>query len=213
MLPISLNIQGKPVLVVGGGNVAERKVRTLLTYGAHVTVISPQLTDGLKDLAERGQVQWRAYEYSPNVLEIRPVLAYVATNSAEVNAQATHDAQQCGIPVNRADAPEQSDFASLATVDKSPLTVAIGTGGASPALLALIKARINSVITDELAILAQWLGELRTTVLIDEQIERAQLYRAIVGSDVIALLESDLPQEARAKFDAIVAQYTKVVQG
>jgi len=130
--PITLtNLRRAPVVVVGGGAVAERKVRGLVDAGAAVRLISPALTPGLRVLADAGAIKWHARPYQPGDLD-GARLVFTATNQRAVNAQVAGDALAAGQLCNVADDPAAGDF-HLPAVHREPgLVVAVSTDGASP---------------------------------------------------------------------------------
>jgi precorrin-2 dehydrogenase/sirohydrochlorin ferrochelatase len=192
--PVMLNIIGKRCVIVGGGKVSARKTAGLLDSGAQVTVISPVLDPDLQRYADDGQVQWisRAYE-SGLLTELRPFLVFAATDSPEVNRQVAEDANAIPVLVNIADDPTNGDFHNMMSVRRNPITVALSTGGASPGLSKRMKQRIEEIMSDDYAIIAQWLGEIRPQIKtqLDSQSDRAALYNAILDSDIPSLLSQN----------------------
>jgi uroporphyrin-III C-methyltransferase/precorrin-2 dehydrogenase/sirohydrochlorin ferrochelatase len=160
-LPIFLKLAGQPCAVIGGGEVAARKVALLLQAGAHVTVTAPQLCATLTELAVSGKIHHRATMFSADALNDIALLI-AATDDRSVNADASRLAQARRIPVNVVDDPELCSFFMPAIVDRSPVMIAISTGGAAPVLARLLRARIESLIPaayGQLATLAQRLRE------------------------------------------------------
>lgn len=203
--PITLQLNGKRILIVGGGKVAARKVPALLAAGAKLTILSPNLDKSLQTLP----LNWIQADYSRSLLEnLRPALLFAATNQPEVNQAIRKDAQELGIWLNLADDAESSDFHNMATIDKSPFTIAISSAGSSPALLRLLKERIDAVLSDGLIALAHWLGAIRskTRDKLQNQSERQALYERIIASDVLALLEAGKDEEAQALFNQLVEE-------
>ncbi len=143
--PIFLDIREQPVVVIGGGDVALRKVNLLRSAGARVTVISPEAHQGIRALADNGEIEWRAEAYGDDHLAgARLVMA--ATNLAEVNARVAQTARQAGIPVNVADNPDKGSFITPSIIDRSPVMIAVSTGGAAPVLARLIRTRLEALI-------------------------------------------------------------------
>ncbi|HEU5102232.1 MAG TPA: bifunctional precorrin-2 dehydrogenase/sirohydrochlorin ferrochelatase [Roseiflexaceae bacterium] len=140
--PISLtNLRGAPVVVVGGGAVAERKLRGLLEAGAAVRLISPALTLGLQALADSRVIEWLARPYQPGDLA-GARLAFAATNQRAVNAQVAGDAEALGLLCNVADDPQSGSF-HLPAVHRQPgLVVAVSTEGASPSRAKQVRDQI-----------------------------------------------------------------------
>lgn len=203
--PIMLNVSGRACVVVGGGGVAARKVATLLETGAAVTIISPTLVPPLADLLAMGRIHAIHAPYTSGMLDdAQPLLVFAATDNPVVNAQVATDAAAIGALVNRADAPDQSTFAGMATLQRGAVTIAISTDGASPALAAHLRGVLEGVIGDEYATLAAWLGAARLAGVDGEQPERAALWRSVIDP-VLALLREGREAEARALFEAMTA--------
>ena len=141
--PIMLDLNGVPVLVVGGGRVALRKVEGLVNAHADVTVVAPSVVAGIADLPVR--VVRRAYE--PGDLDaIRLVIT--ATDDRAVNAAVAADATARGIWANSADDPTNCTFPLPAVARDGAVTVAVGTGGSSPALASHLRAEIEGWLTE-----------------------------------------------------------------
>lgn len=161
--PIFLRLTGEPVLVVGGGEVAARKVELLLRAGAKVTVVAPALVDTLRDKATAGEIMHVAAEFAPDHLEgVR--LAIAATDRHSVNAWVAYQAEARRIPVNVVDDRELSRFIVPAIVDRSPVVVAIGSSGDAPVLTRRLRERLETLLPQRLGALARLAGRLRPTV-------------------------------------------------
>jgi uroporphyrin-III C-methyltransferase/precorrin-2 dehydrogenase/sirohydrochlorin ferrochelatase len=158
--PVFLNIAGQPVVVVGAGPVAERKVEALLEAGARVTVVAPTATAGLRARAERGEVQHFRRAYAPGDL-VGCRLAYVATDDPDVSRAVHAEATARGIWLNVADEPALCGFTAPAVVRRGDLTIAVSTNGASPALARLLRERLESELGPEYAVVLTVLRRLR----------------------------------------------------
>ena len=143
--PIFLDIRNKRCLVVGGGNVAERKTASLLKSGADVILVSPELTHNLTTWRDMGQFSHRARGFEAEDLA-GCHLAIAATDQPEVNQLISQLADAQRIPVNVVDQPERCSFILPSVIDRSPVVAAISTGGASPVLARLIRSRLESLI-------------------------------------------------------------------
>ncbi|OMD56297.1 precorrin-2 dehydrogenase/sirohydrochlorin ferrochelatase family protein [Paenibacillus odorifer] len=137
-LPIMLDCEGQPCVVIGGGVVAERKVSGLLEAGAAVKVISPSLTDPLDSLAEKGLLIWMDRTYAPGDLR-GAFLVYAATNDRAVNEEVARESRRLGIHVNVASHAEAGNFITPGVVRRGRLTVAVSTSGAGPLAATKIK--------------------------------------------------------------------------
>ena len=159
-LPIMLDLEGDKVTVVGGGAVAERKVRILLECGADVTVVAPQLTSGLRKLAADGKVGHVARTYRSGDFD-GAVLAFVAVDDPEASAAAAKDAEAAGVLVNVVDRLDQCGFIVPSVLRRGRLTIAISTGGASPAWARSIRERLEGDFGEEYARLLEATARVR----------------------------------------------------
>ena len=158
--PIFLNVNSKLCVVVGGGEVAERKVKTLVEQGAQVMVISQRLTKGLGKLGRQGAIQVMLRDYRPGDLS-GAMVAIAATDDARVNRQIAEDGERWGVLVNVVDDPEASDFIVPSQFCRGDVVIAISTGGHSPALAKKIRTEMESHIGPEYDSLVQLLSQLR----------------------------------------------------
>ena len=154
-------------MVVGGGAVAVRKARKLFQAGAEVVVVSPEVLPELEDMSV--EVHERPYEYGD--LEGAD-LAFVATNSREVNAAVAREARARGVRSNVADRPTEGDFAVPSTLRRGGLQVAVSTGGASPTLARRIRNELEEVFGPEWAGVVEELEAIRRSGEVpDEDLE------------------------------------------
>jgi len=162
-LPIFIQLRGELAVVVGGGQVASRKVELLLQAGARVTVVAPEVVDELYALAARGELHHVCAEFAASHLSGAGIVI-AATDSREVNAAVSCAARKARIPVNVVDDPELSSFIFPAIVDRSPVIVAIGTSGHSPVLARRVRAQIETMLPARLGALARFVGDRRKEV-------------------------------------------------
>jgi len=158
--PIFLNLEGKKCVVVGGGEVALRKVRALLDSGARVVVVSPTLNSGLAQLARVETISLISREYEPKDLK-DAVIVVAATDIAEVNQNIAKKARKHGILVNVVDRPEESDFIMPSLVRRGDLILTVSTSGASPALAKKIRMRLEQTFGEEYSPLLSLIKEVR----------------------------------------------------
>ena len=205
--PVMLHLQDKPVAVVGGGRVAARKVERLLQAGARVFLISPEIAPAMQGLLDAGDIVWIQSEYQRDMFnDYMPILVIAATDDERVNQTVAQDAHRIRALCNVTNgSSKDSDFSNMARIDKPPLTVALSTGGKSPALLQALKAKLADDIGEEYAILASWLGAHREVAQESNgsQPTRQALYQDVLDSDVLALLRDGEREEARRIFQGI----------
>lgn len=187
--PVFMTLEGRPCLVVGGGAVGERKVLDLLAAGAVVTVVSPELTPMLQELAQAGRLRHVAATFTPEQLE-GMFLVIGATDDEAVNRQISAAAQARKIPVNIVDAPALCTFIVPATVRRGELTVAISTGGQSPALAKKLRQELAHHFGPEYNYYLQILGRVREKVLARrrDHPDNAAFFHRLVACDLLELL-------------------------
>lgn len=162
-LPIFLRLQNQAVLVIGGGSIAARKVSLLLQANARVTVMSPELEPSLEILNKDGEINHVAGEYQKNMVRnFRLVIA--ATDDHRINKLVADEANALNIPVNVVDQPELCSFIMPSIVDRSPIVIAISTGGSSPVLARMIRSRLEALIPSSYGRLAALANRYRSAV-------------------------------------------------
>ena len=199
-LPAFLDVKGKRCVVVGGGEVALRKATLLVRAGARLHVVAPDLCAALKTLCEQSGSLVCPIEFQPCCLG-GATLVIAATDSLEVNTRVSEHAQTLGIPVNVVDQPELCTFIVPAIVDRSPILVAISSGGASPILARSIKGLIDSLLPARVDRLAALLRELRAAIKkkVPDFSQRTRFWEKILEGDIPELVYSGKEQEAREK--------------
>src|SRR5512145_510206 len=158
--PVFWDINGKKCVVVGGGEVAARKIERLLDCGAKVYVVSPDLHPELDNLKKEKRIEHIDDEYAVEYL-YGATLVIGATDNETINAAISSDAKTRGIPVNIVDDPQKCDFILPSLVERGDLTIACGTGGTSPALARMLREELEAVYGEEYATLLNILGQLR----------------------------------------------------
>jgi len=162
-LPVFLQLRDRPVLVVGGGRIAVRKVELLRRTGAKITVVAPDLADELRELAKKGELQYVNSLFSPEHVT-GTVAVVAATGVPEVNAAVSAAARAQNIPINAVDDPAASTFIFPAIVDRSPILIAISSGGQAPVLARRIREQMEALLPARLGALARFMGDRRKTV-------------------------------------------------
>ncbi len=157
------DIDGRRCLVVGGGEVAARKVTHLVRANARVCVVAPSLCPALSIMADKGSIEHNAMAFTSEILD-DCVLVIAATDDTGVNEEVSKQAQLRKIPVNVVDNPALCSFIMPSVVDRDPVQIAISTGGASPVLARLLRARLESMIPSAYGRLAVLMQEFRERV-------------------------------------------------
>ena len=205
-LPIFLNLKGARCLVVGGGAVAARKAGLLAGCGAKVVVVSPQLGETLAAEATAGRIEHLPARFEEAHLAGATVVI-AATDDHEVNAAASRAAKARDIPVNVVDAPELCSFIFPSIVDRSPMIVAVSTGGASPVLARLMRAKLESLLPAAYGRLAQLANDLRERVKrhFANPAQRRIFWEKMLGGSFADLVLAGKAAEAQKHFDEQLA--------
>ena len=158
--PVFLKVRGRKCVVVGGGEVALRKVEVLLGYGAEVKVVSPRVCPELAELGAQNSIRIVERKYQEGDLE-DTFVAIAATDDNEINKAVVSEAGGKSILVNVVDDAEKSDFIVPSCLRRGDITVAVSTGGKSPALARKIRLGLESEFGEEYALLADVTGDVR----------------------------------------------------
>lgn len=201
--PVLVNLGGKSCLVVGGGRVAARKAVSLAQAGARVLVVSPAVTPGLLSMAETGVVSLRRRPYEPADLE--GVFLVFAAADRRVNERVAAEARALGKPVNVADDPALCDFFVPAVLRRGPLTVAVSTGGASPALAARIRDHLAAFFPAGWGPFLEFLGEVRERLCreVGDPLKRRSLLEEMAGPLVWEKLDQGDFAAAKERVDLV----------
>jgi precorrin-2 dehydrogenase/sirohydrochlorin ferrochelatase len=189
--PICLDIKARSCLVIGGGQVGTRKVKTLLDCGARVTVISPEVTPELAELARLGKIALKPRSYRSSDLD-GAFLVIGATDEETLNQQVHKDAEKAGRLCNIADQPHLCNFVLPAIVRQGDLMVAISTSGASPAFAKHLRRRLAAQFGPEYGRFLELMGAVRTRLLAAEHAPEAHkpLFEQLIQSDLPALIRA-----------------------
>ena len=205
MYPLNLNLRDRPVLVAGGGRVAERKVSGLLDAGAdRLRVVSPELTPKLADLAAAGRIEWLARPFAPEDAA-GCLLVFAATDSSEAQRQIRDAARKAGALANIADAPEDCDFQVPAAHRLGDILLTAATAGGSPLLAAAIRDEIARTIGPEYAKLARLMAALRAELRNHplSAREKKMLFQKTLDSDIVRWLRDGEKGRVLAHLDAL----------
>ena len=158
--PAFIDVRDRRCVVIGGGDIGEEKVQKLLDCGAKVTVISPEVNDGVRELADGERVAWAQREYRPGDLE-GAFLAIASTDDNKVNRQIAQEAEERNVLLNVVDVTHLCTFIAPSVVRRGEVTIATSTGGASPALARTFREKLSQSRILEYADLAPLLSQAR----------------------------------------------------
>ena len=213
--PIFLKLEGQPCLVVGGGDVASRKIATLIEAGAIVSVVAPTVSAEISNWLESETISsYRPGDYQPSDLEGQ-LLVIAATNMTSVNQQVFDQAEALGVLANIVDSPELCRFILPSIVDRSPLVVAISSGGTAPVLARMVRQKLETMLPFAYGDLARFAGSLRELVKskLDSLDGRRKFWERLFEGPIANLVLSGRKDEARKSFhvelDATATQQHK----
>ena len=213
-LPIFMKVRDRQCLVVGGGEIASRKVSMLERAGARVTVVAPVLHPVLAQAWAEGRIRYLAVTFEPAQLE-HVAIVIAATNDEQVNRNVSAEAQKRNIPVNVVDAPELCTFIMPSIVDRSPLLVAVSSNGASPVLARMLRARLETLIPASYGRLAAFAADFREAVKLrfstgqQRRIFWEDVMQGTIGEQVLSGQE----QAARLAMEQALAGNTEPMHG
>nr|WP_252361495.1 NAD(P)-dependent oxidoreductase [Paenibacillus terrae] len=185
-VPILLNCKNKICCIVGGGRIAERKVKGLMKSGALITVISPNITPDLQVLADHKQLHWVNRVYREGDLQ-GAFLVYAATDQRDVNDAVAHEARQRGILVNVADRLEEADFITPGIIRRGRLTISVSTAGAGPAVTSEITSALDTLFGNEYEPYLDFMYDMRQAIkrIVSSPQQRAKLLRRLASSGIL----------------------------
>lgn len=213
-LPLFHKLDGRPVLVIGGGDIALRKSVLLAEAGARITLVAPEIEPEVRAFVEARGGSCRVERYAADHLAGH-CLVIAATDDDEVNETVSHDAQALGLPVNAVDAPKLCTVIFPAIVDRSPLVIAISSGGDAPVLARLVRAKLESWIPATYGQLAQLAQRFRARVktrFADLQARRI-FWEEVFQGEVAEKVFSGQPQAAEQLLEAKLNSETATFRG
>jgi len=164
--PIFLNIQDKKCVVIGGGEIALRKVKTLLEYGASVEIVSPSFCPDLVKIAKEGKIKSHTKSYSSQDLK-GALIAIAATDDVKINQRISIDAKKYGVLINVVDKPQYSDFIVPSSLTRGDIIIAVSTSGKSPALARKIRTDLENQLGDEYTKLVDIISKARNQMRLE----------------------------------------------
>tara|TARA_B110000116_G_scaffold58007_1_gene49444 strand:- start:2601 stop:3362 length:762 start_codon:yes stop_codon:yes gene_type:complete len=193
--PVFLNLTERRCVIIGGGQIAEGKISKLLDSGAKIIVISPDATQGIRGFAERGQIELDLRKYQEGDLQ-GAFIAIAATNDRMVNQEIFEEAEKQGILLNAVDDMPRCSFIAPSIVEKGPVTVAISTGGASPALARKLREKMEVSSALDWADATSVLSKARQ-VIKDKQIAvDPQRWQCCMTDELLTMIQAGHENEA-----------------
>lgn len=213
--PVTLIVEGRPCLVVGGGAVAARKAAALVECGARVHLVAEQIGPEVRSLAARsgsgpgrGALDWEERPYQRGEAA-RYRLVLTATDAPEVNRAVAADAEAAGVWVNAADDPDNCSFLVPAVGRQDPIAIAVSTGGASPALAGWLRDVLMGgtagPVGPEYAALAGLLAEHRDQIRASGRSTEGVDWRSVLDSDMLELIRNGRLDQARERLQGCLS--------
>jgi precorrin-2 dehydrogenase/sirohydrochlorin ferrochelatase len=195
--PIFLDIENRNVVIIGGGNVCARKAETMMNYGAKVTIVSPEFTDEIEQWAKNGALQIKRKKYDEHDLEGANIVI-ASTDDQSVNEQIAADCRRRRIPVNVVDVTPLCEFIVPAIIEKGSVTLAVSTGGKSPALARTLKEDLQRMVGPEYAEVNDVLGTLRDSAkrVLPTDVDRKRFFDGIIARGILDMLRQGRRREA-----------------
>ena len=193
--PVFLDLEGKPCVIIGGGEVAERKIKGIRECRARVTVISPEVTPGIEEMAGRGELEWMPREYVEGDLQ-GVFLAIAATDQQEVNKAIANEAETESVILNVVDNAPLCTFIAPSILKRGEVTMAISTGGASPALARKLRESLEHSEVLGYASLAGILSSARKEIKRQGIEVHPDRWQECISTDLVALVEAGRSEDA-----------------
>jgi precorrin-2 dehydrogenase/sirohydrochlorin ferrochelatase len=208
--PIFLELDGRRVVIVGGGAVAAQKAQALLAAGARLVVVSKDVDDALAALCQGTSAELIRSRYSKNYIA-EAALVIAATNNEQLNKQIYKDCQELEILCNVVDAPQLSDFITPAVVKRGDLQVAIGTEGHCPAYSGHLRKKLEQTFTDKHGEFLAELEKLRKYIIKDVpgEAERKVLLGELVDDKSFEYFVQNGPAKWREYADKLISEESK----
>ena len=202
LYPLNVDLSGRSLILVGGGRVAERKVRGILSAGTEtsICVIAPKITMVLQEHAAAGRLCWKQACYADGMLE-GAFLVYAATDLREVNAAVAAEAKRRGIPVNVIDDPAASTFQVPASIRRGELILSVSTAGGSPALSRAIRMELEEMYPPAFGMWLERVSCLRVELQesISSSSARTRFWRTALCPDILTMVRHGAMEKAEVE--------------
>ena len=204
--PILLDLREIKAVVVGGGQVAQRKIETLLKYKAEVCVIAKELTPDLKMHLAADRIKWIGKDYDEQDLD-GALLVIAATDDTLLNRRVSGDAKRKGILINAVDQPADCTFIVPSILERGDLLIAISTSGHSPMLAKKIRRTLETQFGKEYALFLRLMGRLRKEILAQgfSQDENRRIFQDLVESPILEAIGQE-------RWDAVASMIKEITQ-
>ena len=202
LYPLNVDLSGRSLILVGGGKVAERKVRGILSAGTEtsICVIAPKITTVLQEHAAAGRLCWKQTCYADGMLE-GAFLVYAATDLREVNAAVAAEAKRRGIPVNVIDDPAASTFQVPASIRRGELILSVSTAGGSPALSRAIRMELEEMYPPAFGMWLERVSCLRVELqeCISSSSARTRFWHTALRPDILTMVRHGAMEKAEVE--------------
>ena len=202
LYPLNVDLSGRSLILVGGGRVAERKVRGILSAGTEtsICVIAPKITIVLQEHAAAGRLCWKQVCYADGMLE-GAFLVYAATDLREVNAAVAAEAKRRGIPVNVIDDPAASTFQVPASIRRGELILSVSTAGGSPALSRAIRMELEEMYPPAFGMWLERVSCLRVELqeCISSSSARTRFWHTALRPDILTMVRHGAMEKAEVE--------------
>ena len=197
--PIFIDVEDHDVVIIGGGEVCARKAEAMMRYGARVTIVSPDFTGEIESWGRDGKLALRRKRYESGDLDGASIVI-ASTDDTRVNEQVAADARARKVPVNVVDVTPLCEFIVPAIIEKGSVTIAVSTGGKSPALARTLKEDLNRQIGPEYAEVNDLLGTLRDGAkkVLPTDADRKRFFDSLIAAGIIDMIRDGRREEAYA---------------
>lgn len=205
--PVNLNILNRKCLVAGGGSVGTRKVLTLLDCGAIVTVVSPDATEKLLELADNGSIRWEKRSYLASDLDTM-FLVIGATDDEVLNRQISADAEKLNMLYNIADRPEVCNFILPSIVNRGDLVISISTSGKSPAFAKKLRKELEKQFGVEYTKFLRLMGAIREKLLSEKHEPEAHkhIFERLISGNLVEMIKNNRKEDINSMLFDILGQ-------
>ncbi len=208
--PILLDLNNKRCVVIGGGKVAERKITSLVRAKAIVTVVSPELTKPLQQMAEKKKIHYVNDCFKEIYLD-KAFLVVGAVGNSKINHHVFEAAAKKNKLVNIVNSPDECNFMVPSVIKQGALIISISTGGKSPALAKKIRKQLENQFGKAYKDFLSFMGELRQRIIVQfpNTKHRNKIFQALVDSELLDLFKKGLKKKAEKKAEEIINRFSK----